>query len=81
MTEISQTLTAPPGAALTDSERDRLGHAFEATPPFFKLLSTLRTRRVGLGYRCETGEAEVLEVVERQDRQAGQGPAGVHLGA
>lgn len=58
MTE--QTVAAAADAALTDNERAGLARAFEQTPPLFALLSRLRTRRVGLGYRCETGEAETL---------------------
>ncbi len=43
---------------LTDEERATIGRAFESGPSVFSLLSTLRTRRMGLGYRAETGEPE-----------------------
>jgi hypothetical protein len=46
---------------LTDDERVALARAFESGSSVFQLLSTLRTRRVGLGYRCETGEPENFE--------------------
>lgn len=39
-------------------DRRRLGLAFEKTPTFFQLLSTARTRRVGMGYRLEDRAAE-----------------------
>lgn len=45
----------------TDAERAALTRAFEGGPSVFSLLSTLRTRRMGLGYRSETGESETFE--------------------
>ena len=66
--------------ALSESERDQLARAFESTPPFFKLLSTLRTRRVGLGYRCETGEPEVLEWSSGRTVKQAKGPLAFTLG-
>src|SRR5688572_18786798 len=39
--------------AMTD--HDRLKHAFENTPSVFNLLSTIRSRRVGRGYRIDSG--------------------------
>jgi hypothetical protein len=43
---------------LTEDEQSSLAHAFEKTPTLFKLLSTIRTRRVGLGYQSESGQVE-----------------------
>lgn len=49
------------GVAITAAEQAQIARAFEATPPLFGVLSTLRTRRMGLGYRSETGTAETFE--------------------
>lgn len=46
--------------ALTEHERERLAAVFEQGPSLFRLLSTLRTRRMGLGYRSETGQEETF---------------------
>lgn len=46
---------------ITPQEQAALARAFEATPSVFNLLSTLRTRRVGLGYKSETGTDETFE--------------------
>lgn len=48
-------------APLSDAEQAQIARAFEQTPSVFQLLSTLRTRRMGLGYRSETGKAETFE--------------------
>lgn len=45
---------------ITEAEKAALTRAFEQTPSLFNLLSTLRTRRVGMGYRFETGESETF---------------------
>ncbi|MEA2626468.1 MAG: hypothetical protein QOD06_2513 [Candidatus Binatota bacterium] len=37
------------------TDHDRLKHAFENTPSIFNLLSTIRSRRVGRGYRIDSG--------------------------
>ncbi len=37
-----------------------VARAFESGPSLFSLLSTVRTRRMGLGYRAETGEEELF---------------------
>jgi hypothetical protein len=47
------------------SSKDRISSAFRNTPTFFHLLSTLRTRRVGKGYRLEPGRDEVHPVTGR----------------
>jgi len=49
-------------------ERDlqRLKHAFERTPTLFQLLSTARSRRVGLGYSLESGRPETHGVTGRK---------------
>src|SRR3972149_4387970 len=53
--------SAPAPIALTPQERALIGRLFEQGPPLFSLLSTLRTRRMGLGYRSETGEEETFD--------------------
>jgi hypothetical protein len=45
---------------LKADEQQAIKHAFTATKPVFQLLSTIRSRRFGMGYRYETGEAETL---------------------
>ncbi len=54
-----QETTSP--APLTSEEQALLSRAFESTPSLFQTLSTLRTRRMGLGYRSETGQSETFE--------------------
>lgn len=50
---------APPEPIqLSEKEKRELRKAFRETPPLFQLLSTVRSRRFGLGYRYETGEPE-----------------------
>ncbi len=46
-------------------ELEILKKAFEGTDPVFRLLATVRSRRVGLGYRIETGEEERHPVTGR----------------
>ena len=46
--------------SLSAAEQALLGQAFERTPSLFQLLATVRTRRMGLGYRSETGEEETF---------------------
>ena len=46
---------------LSAEEQAAIARAFEAGPSVFSALSTLRTRRMGLGYRSETGEPETFE--------------------
>jgi len=47
--------------ALNPQEQSQVARAFEETGSLFRLLSTLRTRRMGLGYKSETGKAETFE--------------------
>jgi len=37
------------------NDRERLKYAFEESGTFFKLLTTIRSRRVGRGYRIDSG--------------------------
>ena len=37
------------------TDKDRLKYAFEQTPSVFNLLTTIRSRRVGRGYRIDSG--------------------------
>jgi len=46
---------------LTSTEQATLARAFEGTGSVFKLLSTLRTRRMGLGYKSESGAEESMD--------------------
>ncbi|MDH5736986.1 MAG: hypothetical protein OEZ23_01685 [Gammaproteobacteria bacterium] len=46
---------------ISDSEKAAIARAFESTPTLFSLLSTLRTRRMGMGYRSESGETETMD--------------------
>lgn len=70
MTDVA----ARAGIELTAEERDQLARAFERTPSLFGLLSTLRTRRMGLGYRSETGERETFEWSSGRAVQQPEGP-------
>lgn len=59
-------LAYDPGAVtapdpVTEAEQAALARAFESGPGIFEALSTLRTRRMGLGYRSETGESESFD--------------------
>ncbi|MDA8057454.1 MAG: hypothetical protein M0032_05705 [Actinomycetota bacterium] len=47
---------APTGAG----DPSEVAAAFTSTPTLFQLLATVRTRRMGLGYRAETGEEEAF---------------------
>ncbi|MDA8279279.1 MAG: hypothetical protein M0Z63_02455 [Actinomycetota bacterium] len=56
--------TGGPGhadAPLRTGDDAPVATAFEDGPSLFSLLATLRTRRMGLGYRSETGEEEVFD--------------------
>ena len=46
-------------AMLNEVERQQLKMFFEHTGPLSRLLSTVRSRRVGLGYSIEPGEEQV----------------------
>jgi hypothetical protein len=57
-------MTAPGGVSptpinLSPTEHEQIARVFESGPSLFSLLSTIRTRRFGLGYRSETGEEEM----------------------
>jgi hypothetical protein len=55
----TQAPESPEPASAPDlKELALVARAFESDRSLFQLLSTLRTRRVGLGYRMETGEEE-----------------------
>ena len=49
--------------------QQQLRRFFEETPSVSKLLTTLRSRRVGLGYKIETGEEETHPVTGRVMKQ------------
>ena len=61
-------MTLAPNAAhtvepitLTAEEHAAIARVFESPLSVFGALSTLRTRRIGLGYRSETGEDESFD--------------------
>jgi hypothetical protein len=60
--------------ALTAVEQAMLARLFEEGPSLFRLLSTLRTRRMGLGYRSETGEEETFDWSSRLTVRQAAGP-------
>src|SRR2546427_4122801 len=49
--------------------QQQLRRFFEETPSVSTLLTTLRSRRVGLGYKIETGEEETHPVTGRVMKQ------------
>ncbi len=56
------------------NDKDRLKWAFEQSDSFFKLLTTIRSRRVGRGYRIDSGTSMKHPVTGRTLTQ-GEGPA------
>lgn len=61
-------------APITEAEQAAVARAFESPTSVFQLLSTLRTRRMGLGYRSETGESETFEWSSNRTVTQGRGP-------
>src|SRR5215472_1113546 len=59
---------------LEPTEQQQLGHAFTETPSVFQLLSTVRSRRFGMGYRYETGESETLTWSQNRTVTSERGP-------
>lgn len=59
---------------LNENEKAALTRAFEATPSLFKLLSTLRTRRMGMGYQFESGESETFSWSSGNTAEQAKGP-------
>ena len=59
---------------LEPTEQQQLGHAFTQTPSVFQLLSTVRSRRFGMGYRYETGESETLSWSQNRTVTSERGP-------
>ena len=56
------------------TEQQQLSHAFTDTPSVFRLLSTVRSRRFGMGYRYETGESETLTWSQNRTVSTERGP-------
>jgi hypothetical protein len=52
------------------NDHERLKHAFEKTPTLFQLLATARSRRVGRGYRIDSGTELAHPVTGRKMAQA-----------
>ncbi len=53
------------GTSVSSTEA-QLCHAFEATPSVFEVLRTVRTRRIGLGYRIDCERVEAHPVTGRR---------------
>ena len=60
MTDQASLAQAPAAPPITEAEQAGIARAFEQTETVFGALSTVRTRRVGLGYHIETGEPETF---------------------
>ena len=60
--------------ALEPTEQQQISHAFTDTPSVFRLLSTVRSRRFGMGYRYETGESETLTWSQNRTVNTERGP-------
>ncbi len=72
-------MTAPTGVSpapitLTPAEHEQIARVFEHGPSLFSLLSTIRTRRFGLGYQSETGEEEMQAWSTHQPIRQREGP-------
>jgi hypothetical protein len=67
------TVAATP-IALKPEEQAAIARVFEGGPSLFGLLSTLRTRRMGLGYRSETGEEETFSWSSKLAVRQREGP-------
>ena len=72
-------MTAPTGASpvpitLSPTEHEQIARVFENGPSLFSLLSTIRTRRFGLGYQSETGEEEMQAWSTHQPIRQREGP-------
>ncbi|MCC6383037.1 MAG: hypothetical protein IT304_11065 [Dehalococcoidia bacterium] len=65
---------SPQPIALTNEEQAAIARLFEGGPSLFGLLSTLRTRRMGHGYRSETGEDETFDWSSRATVRQAEGP-------
>src|SRR5579875_1890881 len=59
---------------LESTEQHQLSHAFTDTPSVFRLLSTVRSRRFGMGYRYETGEPGTLTWRQHRTVTTERGP-------
>ncbi len=64
----------PEPIQITADEQAAIARAFEGRSSLFSNLSTLRTRRVGLGYQIETGEPETFEWSSGQTVTQAAGP-------
>ena len=67
-------MTAPAPISLTADEHAAIARLFEGGRSYFSLLSTLRTRRIGMGYRSETGEEETFDWSSRLAVRQREGP-------
>lgn len=59
---------------ITPDEQAAIAAAFESSTSVFGALSTLRTRRMGLGYRSETGEPETFDWSSGRTKTQPAGP-------
>ena len=60
---------APAKPQITAEAQRQLARFFEATPSAAKLLTTLRSRRVGQGYKIETGDEDTHPITGRKMKQ------------
>lgn len=67
-------MTSDTPIELTAAEQAALARAFESTPTVFNLLSTLRTRRMGLGYQSESGKQESFSWSSGNQARQSEGP-------
>ncbi len=61
MTSATVSTAGTEPITLTPEEQAAIGRVFEGGPSVFGALSTLRTRRIGLGYKSETGAEESFD--------------------
>src|SRR5690349_24562091 len=61
---------------LEPTEQQQLGHAFTQTPSVLQLLSTVRSRRFGMGYRYESGQPETMTWGKGKTVVQEKGPTG-----
>src|SRR5260370_356981 len=61
---------------ISDEEKAAIQRAFTQTPSLLQLLSTVRSRRFGMGYRYESGQSEVMTWGKGKTVVQEKGPTG-----
>src|SRR5260370_1970243 len=59
---------------ISDEEKAAIQRAFTQTPSLLQLLSTVRSRRFGMGYRYESGQSEAMTWAKRTTVVQDKGP-------